>query len=66
VKAVAELERVFAPPRDAVLTKAQLALALQISLRQVDRLNLKAVTLGHRTVRFIWGQVLDELKKRAA
>lgn len=60
------LEPIFAPPRDAVLTKEQLARALQVSLRQVDRLNLPAVALGHRTVRFLWGQVLDELKRRAA
>lgn len=61
-----ELREVFAPSRDAVLTKEQLARALQISPRQVDRLNLPAVSMGHRTLRFIYGQVLDVLKSRTA
>jgi hypothetical protein len=60
----AELE-IFAPVREAVLTIEQVAAALQISRRQVERLNLPAARLGHRTVRYVWGVVLDELENRS-
>jgi hypothetical protein len=60
-----EAMKLFAPPRTAVLTQEQLALALQISVRQVQRMNLPAADLGKQTVRYVWGDVLDELKKRS-
>lgn len=53
-------------PRDAVLTAQQLAAALQVSVRTIERMDLPAVYFGRRTRRYIWGQVLDVLKERAA
>lgn len=52
-------------PREAVLTKEQLAGALQCSPRQVERMDLPAIYLGAKSPRFIWGQVLDTLSERA-
>lgn len=53
-------------PRDAVLTKAQLAGALQCSERQVERMSLPTAYLGTQSPRWIWGQVLDTLAERAS
>lgn len=53
-------------PRETVLTKAEVAAALRVSERSVDRMDLPTVYLGHRTVRYVWGQVLDTLAERAA
>jgi hypothetical protein len=52
--------------RDAVLTIQQVASALGVSVRTVERADLPTVYLGKRTRRFIWGDVLDALKGRAA
>lgn len=57
---------VTAYPETAVVTIEQLACALQISVRQAERLNLPAVYLGTRTRRYVWGQVLETLRQRAA
>ena len=51
--------------REALLTVDELAKVLRISTRQVLRLDLPTVYLG-RTPRYIWGQVFDVLKERAA
>lgn len=56
----------FVPHRDAVLTIDQLALALQTTVRQVERSDLPTVYLGKRQRRFLYGQVLDTLAGRAA
>ena len=53
-------------PRDAVLTVKQLAEALGVSLRTVERMDIPTIYLGKRTRRFIWGQVLDALAGKAA
>lgn len=53
-------------PRDAVLTIRQVAGALGVSTRTIERIDLPTVYLGKRTRRFIWGQVLDALAGRAA
>jgi hypothetical protein len=52
-------------PRDAVLTKAQVARALSVGPRQVERADLPTVYIGKQTPRYLWGQVLDFLAKRA-
>lgn len=51
-------------PREAVLTIQQVADALQLSCRTVERLDIPCAYLGSRTRRYIWGSVLDFLKKR--
>lgn len=57
---------VVAYPETAVLDKAQLAAALRVSERQVERLDLPCVYLGAKTPRWVWGQVLEILRERAA
>ena len=54
-----------APPREAVLTPEQLCAWLQISHRQLHRLDLPAVRLGKHTVRYSVEQVLEHLKRKA-
>lgn len=53
-------------PRDKVLTDDQLAKALQVSVRTIERMDLPTVYFGARTRRYIWGQILDALAERAA
>lgn len=53
-------------PETAVLDKAQLAAALGISERQVERQDFPCVYLGTKCPRWVWGQVLEILKERAA
>lgn len=68
---VRELERLAAlpvpptPPREAILTTTQVAAWLQISEEQVRRLNLPSIPVGKRRWRYIAGQILDALEKRA-
>ena len=54
------------PALDAVLTIEQLAEALQTSTRQIEKSDLPTVYLGKRQRRYIYGQVLDALRSRAA
>lgn len=61
-----ELRPIVAPAETAVLDKAQLAAALGISERQVERLDLPCVYLGAKTPRWVWAQVLEILRERAA
>jgi len=53
-------------PREAVLTIQEVAAALRVSVRTVERSDLPTVYLGGRPRRFVWGQVLDVLAERAA
>lgn len=53
-------------PRDAVLTVQEVAAALRVSVRMVERMDLPTLYPGARTRRYLWGQVLDVLKERAA
>ena len=55
-----------APPREAVLTPEQLCAWLQISHRQLHRLDVPCIRLGRRTVRYSVEQVLEHLKRRAS
>lgn len=52
-------------PRDSILTTQQVARALAVSVRTVERLDLPTVYLGGRLKRFLWGRVLDTLDSRA-
>jgi hypothetical protein len=51
-------------PRDAVVTIAEAAAALRVSVRQVQRMDLPTIYIG-RSPRFLWSQVLDVLAERA-
>ena len=59
------LERPEAPAPEAMLTKEQACAWLQISPRQLERLNLPVIFLGKRTPRYHVGTVLEHLKRRA-
>jgi hypothetical protein len=52
-------------PRDAVLNKTELAVALHTSPRMVGRMGLPCFYLGDRSPRYLWSQVLDDLAARA-
>lgn len=54
----------FAP--DRVMTISELADALRCSVSTIKRMDLPTVYLGRHTKRYIWGQVLEVLKERAA
>lgn len=51
--------------RDAVLTEGQVAAGLQISVEKVLKADLPTVYFG-RDKRYVWGQVLDFLRDKAA
>jgi hypothetical protein len=51
--------------RDAVVTIEQVAAAIGVSVRQVERMDLPTVYCGRRTRRYVWGQILDALTERA-
>lgn len=54
-----------APAREAMLTKEQACAWLQISERQLERLNLPVVRLGKRTPRYHVGSIIDHLTRWA-
>lgn len=54
-----------APTPEAMLTADQVCAWLQLSKAQLYRLNLPAIRLGHRTVRYHVGTVIEYLKTRA-
>jgi hypothetical protein len=52
-------------PRDAVVTIHEVAAALRVSVRTVERMDLPTVYCGRKTRRYMWGQLLDVLAERA-
>lgn len=64
VPAAAQPDQRAYPP-EAILTAEQVAAWLQVSVSQVQRMNLPAVPVGKRRYRYIAGQVLEELRRRA-
>ena len=52
-------------PRDTVLLIGEVADALRVSERTVIRACLPVAYITDQTPRYIWGQVIDELAKRA-
>lgn len=59
------VEPPFVPRPEAVLTTRQVARWLQVSETQVRRLNLPCIEVGRGRWRYLAGQVLEELKRRA-
>lgn len=51
--------------RDAVVTTAQVARGLAVSVRTVERMDLPTIFIGGRLKRYLWGRVLDTLDSRA-
>jgi len=51
--------------RDALVTIEEVAAALRVSVRQVERLDLPTIYCGRRTRRYLWSSVLDTLSERA-
>ena len=47
-----------------ILTKRELAERLKISVRSIENLHLPCLDMGHRLKRYIWSDVLVEIKKR--
>ena len=52
--------------RDAIVSIAQVAAGLGVSVRTVERMDLPTIYIAGRTKRFLWGQILDVLAERAA
>lgn len=52
-------------PRDAIVTAEQVAAALQVSVKTVQRMDLPTIPIGRRGARYLWSQVLDALAERA-
>ena len=59
------IEPPFTPRPEAVLTTAQVARWLQVSVTQVRRLNLPCIEVGRGRYRYIAGQVLEAMRARA-
>lgn len=51
-------------PRDAILRVEQVAAALQVSTRTIERMDIPYFTAG-KARRYVWGQVLDDLSRKA-
>ena len=47
-----------------VLTKRELAKRLKICVRSVENLHLPCLDMGYRLKRYVWSEVLEELRKR--
>ena len=52
-------------PRDAVVTINQVAAAIGVSVRTVERMDLPTIYCGRKTRRYLWGRILDTLAGRA-
>lgn len=57
--------RVITYPPDAVLTPELLAEALHVAPKTIERSDLPFVYVG-RQRRYVWGQIVDTLRRRAA
>ena len=47
-----------------VLTKRELAERLKVSTRTIENLHVPCLDLGYRSKRYVWTEVLKELRKR--
>ena len=52
-------------PREAVLTVEQVAEALQCDVASVGRMDIPVCYPRPRIKRYVWGQVLDNLMRKA-
>ena len=53
-------------PREALLTIEEMAAVLRVSVRTVERMDLPTVYCGPKNRRYLYGQVIDILRERAA
>jgi hypothetical protein len=49
-----------------VLTVDELADALRCSVRHIERQHFPCIVIGERVKRYVWGQVVDYLTRKAA
>ena len=47
-----------------VLTKRELAERLKVSTRTIENLHLPCLDMGYRLKRYVWSEVLEELRMR--
>ncbi len=47
-----------------ILTKRELAERLKVSVRSIENLHLPCLDMGYRLKRYVWSEVLKELRKR--
>ena len=47
-----------------VLTKRELAERLKVSTRTIENLHVPCLDMGYRLKRYVWSEVLEELRKR--
>ena len=47
-----------------ILTKRELAERLKISVRSIENLHLPCLDMGYRLKRYVWSEVLEEIRKR--
>ena len=47
-----------------VLTKRELAERLKVSVRSIENLHLPCLDMGYRLKRYVWSEVLEEIRKR--
>ena len=47
-----------------ILTKSELAKRLKVSVRSIENLHLPCLDMGYRLKRYVWSEVLEEIRKR--
>ncbi len=47
-----------------ILTKRELAERLKVSVRSIENLHLPCLDMGYRLKRYVWSEVLEEIRKR--
>jgi len=47
-----------------ILTKKELAERLKISVRSIENLHLPCLDMGYRLKRYVWSEVLQEIRNR--
>lgn len=61
----AHLRPIVTFPRDAIVDYEHLAAAFGVSIDKIKEQNFPCLRFGRNSVRFLWGQVLDEIAQRA-
>ena len=49
---------------EEILTKRELAERLKVSMRSIENLHLPCLDMGYRLKRYVWSEVLQEIRKR--
>ncbi len=47
-----------------ILTKRELAERLKVSVRSIENLHLPCLDMGYRLKRYVWSEVLHEIRNR--